>query len=60
MRQNVFIILSAFLFGLALSFEIDLKKELLKAENDIKAANVAQMMAGAKSSRTNRKKFTAE
>ena len=60
MRQNIFIILLAFLFGLALSFKIDLKEELLKAENDIKAANVAQMMAGAKSSRTNRKKFTAE
>ena len=62
MRQNIFIniILCAFLFGLALSFEIDLNEELLKAENDIKEANVAQMMAGAKSSRTNRKKFTAE
>ena len=60
MRQNIFIILLAFLFGLVLSFEIDLKEELFKAENDIKAANVAQMIAGAKSSRTNRKKFTAE
>ena len=58
--QKTFIILLSFLIGLALSFEVDLKEELLKAENDIKAANVAQMMAGAKSSRTNRKKFTAE
>ena len=60
MRPNIIIILLALLIGLAISFEIDLKEQLLKAENDIKAANVAQMMAGAKSSRTNRKKFTAE
>ena len=46
--------------GLALSFQIDLKDELFKAQNDIEAANVAQMMAGAKSSRMHRKKFTAE
>ena len=46
--------------GLELSFQIDLKDELLKAQNDIEAVDVAQMMAGAKSSRTNRKKFTAE
>ena len=60
MRQIILIILLAFLIGLAISFEIDLKEELLKAENDIKEANVAQMTAGAKSSRMNRKKFTAE
>lgn len=46
--------------GLALSSQIDLKDELLKARNDIEAANVAQMVAGAKSSRMHRKKFTAE
>ena len=46
--------------GLALSFQIDLKDELLKAQNDIETANVAQMMAGAKSSRMHRKKITAE
>ena len=46
--------------GLALSFQIDLKDVLFKAQKDIEAVNVAQMMAGAKSSRMHRKKFTAE
>ena len=54
------ILISLLAIGLALSFQIDLKDELFKAQNDIEAANVAQMMAGAKSSRMHRKKFTAE
>ena len=57
MSKNVIFLLA---IGLALSFQIDLKDELFRAQNDIEAANVAQMMAGAKSSRMHRKKFTAE
>ena len=58
MMSKIVIFLLA--IGLALSFQIDLKDELFRAQNDIEAANVAQMMAGAKSSRMHRKKFTAE
>ena len=54
------IIISLLAIGLAFSFQIDPKDELFKAQTDIEAANVAQMMAGAKSSRMHRKKFTAE
>ena len=58
MMSKIVIFLLA--IGLALSFQIDLKDELFRAQNDIEAANVAQMTAGAKSSRMHRKKFTAE
>ena len=44
---------------LTMTYDIDLKELLARAENEIKASFQSQMMTGARSSRINLNKFTA-
>ena len=46
-------------FQLTMTYDIDLKELLARAENEIKASLQSQMMTGARSSRINLNKFTA-
>ena len=52
--------LFTFVVGLGLAVEINLKEQFLKADNEIKATDLAKMMAGATSDRNYLKKFTKE
>ena len=46
-------------FQLTMTYDIDLKELLARAENEIKGSFQSQMMTGSRSSRINLNKFTA-
>ena len=54
------IALFTFVVGLGFAAKINLREQFLKADNEIRNTNLAQMMAGATSRKIDLKKFTKE
>ena len=58
-KMKIVISVCLCVFQLTMTYDIDLKELLARAENEIKASFQSQMMTGARSSRINLNKFTA-
>ena len=58
MRFFLILNIVAFAIGATVAHDIDLTEALIKANKEIKSNMMDQMMAGAKTSRMNHKKFT--